>query len=281
MTTKPPTKAVARPMDQLKNLLSAASVREQFDNALKDNSNLFIASVIDLFGSSPELQACDPGRLVAECLKAATLKLPINRNLGFAWIVPYRIKGVPTPQFQVGYKGYIQLALRTGQYRYINAGLIHEGIEVKRDILTGMVAFDGESTSDKAQGYFAYIETLNGFKKTVYMTKAEVERHGQRYSRAYDNEASRWQLDFDAMAMKTCLRMLLSKYGAMSIDMAQVFSYDDEAHEEAIASEIEAEATSKPLIEGPKAEAGKPEPTQQPARHSEGTSEQSLAGPSW
>lgn len=258
------TKAMARPMDELKRILSAAAVKEQFQNALQEHSSLFVASIIDLYGSSVDLQACDPGKVVAECLKAATLKLPINRALGFAWIIPYSIKGVPTPQFQLGYKGITQLALRTGQYRYINTGVIYEGIEVKRDILTGMVAFEGKATSGMVQGYFAYLETLNGFKKTTYMTKAEVLAHATRFSKSFKQQTSPWNTDFDSMAMKTCLRQLLSKFGFMSIEMAQVFSAEVEADEDP-EKEIEAHANKELLPEGKvpavSATDTKPEPT--------------------
>jgi recombination protein RecT len=255
-----------RPIELLKQQLGAASVREQFTNALQENTNLFVASVIDLFGSSPELQQCDPNRVIAECLKAATLKLPLNRSLGFAWVIPYKVRGVMTPQFQIGYKGYIQLALRTGQYRYINAGVIFEGIEVNRDILTGMVAFSGNPTSEKAQGYFAYLESLNGFKKTLYMTKAEVERHGQRYSKAYNYDSSPWKTDFDGMAMKTCLRMLLSKFGYMSIDtLAQALNkaLESEAEEEEIQSDINANANKEVLPQSGGGDGGGGEPIAQ------------------
>lgn len=251
-----------RPMESLKRLLNSDSVREQFQNALQENSNLFVASIIDLYGSSPELQQCEPAALIRECLKAATLRLPINRQLGFAWVVPYKTKGVMTPQFQIGYRGYIQLALRTNQYRHINAGVIYEGIEVYRDILTGTVEFEGDATSDKAQGYFAYLETLNGFKKTVYLTKAEVEKHGQRYSKAYSFESSPWKTDFDGMAQKTCLRMLLSKYGYMSIDMAQAMS--EEKDEEDAQAAIDQGMAAGQLLEPGKTEAPKTDPEPQP-----------------
>ncbi len=128
-----------RPIDRLKAILNADSVKEQFENVLRENAGAFIASIIDLFNSDPQLQQCDPKRLVGEALKAASLKLPINKQLGFAWIVPYKDgkTGEVIPVFQLGYKGYIQLALRTGAYRYINADVVYEGELVRRDKLTG------------------------------------------------------------------------------------------------------------------------------------------------
>jgi len=224
-------KAIAtRPTDRLMLILSSQSVREQFDNALKENSGAFVASVIDLYSSDAVLQKCDPGAVVMECLKAATLKLPINKALGFAYIVPYGGK----PQFQLGYKGLIQLAMRTGQYKVINAGIVYEGIEVQRDLLTGNIKFTGEPKGDKIQGYFAYIETINGFSKAMYMTAKEVIDHAKRYSKSFNQENGAWKQNFEAMAIKTPLRLLLSRYAMMSteIQRALEIEVEDEVQED-------------------------------------------------
>ena len=235
----------AQSMKRLQNMLSMGSVKEQFENALKENAGAFIASIIDLYGSDSYLRQCDPNEVVTECLKAATLKLPINKQLGFAYIVPYKVKGKPTPQFQLGYKGYIQLAMRTGQYRYLNAGVIYEGCQIERDLLTGNITITGEPTSDKAIGYFAYMELLNGFSKTVYMTKAEVEAHAKRYSASYNSSSSAWKTNFDDMAMKTMIRQLLSKYGYLSTDMISALTSDEESVDDRVMTEIEMEANSE------------------------------------
>lgn len=245
------TKAIrVKPMDKLKAVLNVDSVKQQFQNALKENSGAFLASIIDLYGSDTYLQECDPNLVVMEALKAATLKLPINKQLGFAYIVPYKQnkqKGVAIPQFQLGYRGYIQLAMRTGQYRFLNAGVICEGVKVDKNILTGEVAFSGEATSDKAQGYFAYMELLNGFSKTVYMTKAEVEAHAKRYSKSYNYSNSAWQTNFDEMAQKTMIRNLLSKNGILSTEMVAAFSADADDIDGRAATEIITEANQEEL----------------------------------
>ena len=168
-----------RQIDVLKSVLNAPSVQEQFSNALKEHKDAFVASIIDLYNGDTQLQACNPNQVVTEALKAATMNLPINRALGFAYIVVYNnsvrqpdgswVK-VPTPTFVPGYKGYIQLAMRTGQYRTINADVVYEGEVRKVNKLTGEIAFDGEKASDKIVGYFCYFELLNGFSKTLYMT---------------------------------------------------------------------------------------------------------------
>lgn len=219
--------AVARPIDRLKSILYADSVQEQFKNVLKENAGAFVASIIDLYNTDKTLQACDPKAVVMEALKAASLKLPVNKQLGFAWIVPYKQNGRYIPTFQLGYKGYIQLCMRTGAYRYINADVVYEGELVKQDKLTGEIEIDpSQRTSDKKIGYFAFIETLNGFRKTLYMTVEEVTKHAQQFSKSYGNKNSAWATDFDAMALKTCLRLLLSKYGVMSVEMQQAYIQD-------------------------------------------------------
>jgi recombination protein RecT len=260
------TRAV-KPVERLKAILYADSVQEQFQNVLKENAGAFIASIIDLYNTDKTLQACDPKAVVMETLKAASLKLPINKQLGFAYIIPYKDgrTGQYVPTFQLGYKGYIQLAMRTGAYKYINADIVYEGELVKHDKLTGEIVIDPEKRmSDKKIGYFAYIETLNGFRKTLYMSIEEVTKHAQRYSKSYGSKNSVWATDFDAMALKTVLRLLLSKYGIMSIEMQTALSEDtvdladkaiqgeDTTLDEAIEAdyEVQEEETKENSVEG-------------------------------
>lgn len=215
------TKQVAvSPVNKLKQVMASPSVQEQFKNALSENSNLFVASLIDLYASDTYLQQCDPAQVVMEALKAATLKLPINKSLGFAYIVPYKKQGRQIPQFQLGYRGMIQLAQRSGIYRYINAGPVFEGEYRGFNKLTGDLDLTGAKTSDVVVGYFAYMETVNGFKKCVFCTREDMEKHARKYSKAFGRDGSPWQTEFDAMAEKTMLRRLLGKYGLLSIDMA-------------------------------------------------------------
>ncbi len=227
--TNPEDKKNLKPIDRLKNILSEKSVQQQFEAVLKENANAFVASLIDLYNYDKTLQMCSPKYVVMEALKAASLKLPINKQLGFAWIVPYKDgkTGQYIPTFQLGYKGYVQLCMRTGAYKYINADVVYEGELVKYDKLTGAIEIDTEKRkSDKKIGYFAYIETLNGFSKTLYMSIEEVTKHAKQYSKSYGSKNSVWTTDFDAMALKTCLRLLLSKYGIMSVEMQRAYIED-------------------------------------------------------
>lgn len=263
--------APVKKVDVLKNMLNAPSVMEQFQNALAKSAPTFVASVIDLYNGDSNLQLCEPKLVVMEALKAAVLKLPINKALGYAYIIPYnnnvKVKdpntGVETwtkkmvPTFQMGYKGYIQLAMRTGQYRTINADAVYEGELRKVNKLTGEIAFDGERKSDKTIGYFCYFELLNGFSKTLYMTVEQMANHAKRYSKGLkkdttienlmaladlpmvvDSKTVGWMGNFHGMALKTVIRILLSKYGYLSIEMQQAIENDsaEEDRDDAIRS---------------------------------------------
>lgn len=251
----------SRPVDILKSMLKADSVQEQFTNALGKHRDAFIASVIDLYTSDKQLQTCKPQDIIAQALKAASMQLPINKALGFAYIVVYNnsvkvqdehgrdkwIK-VPTPTFIPGYKGYIQLAMRTGQYRYINADFVYEGELRQINRLTGEVALDGERKSDKIVGYFGYIELLNGFSKTLYMSVDDMAKYAKRYApslgkatvealiKLANTEQSGkqvgWLGNFNDMALKTVTRRLLSKYGYLSVEMQGAVADDIAVNEQ-------------------------------------------------
>ena len=232
--TKPPT-----PVDRLKMAIASPTVQEQFRNAMADNAPLFVASLIDLYAGDKYLQECQPSAVIMEALKAATLKLPINKSLGFAYVIAYKA----VPQFQIGYKGLLQLAMRTGQYRFINADKVYEGELMSQNKLTGEIVLNGIRKSDTIIGYFAYMETLNGFQKVVYWQKSDIEAHAKRFSMSYASKHSPWKTDFDAMAIKTVLKALLGKYGIMSVEMAQAFDKDqDEDPEAAVSRTVKAEA---------------------------------------
>ncbi|WP_373325670.1 recombinase RecT [Sporomusa paucivorans] len=238
------------PIDSLKQVLSTPSVREQFDNALKDNSALFTASLIDLYNGDKYLQECKPGQVVIEALKAATLKLPINKALGFAYIVPFKNKGVPTPTFILGYKGYIQLAMRTGFYKFLNADVVYEGEYKGKNKLTGEIDLSGAATSEKVVGYFAHMQMLNGFTKTVFWEHGKIIAHAKKYSKSYGNSSSAWSTNFDEMALKTVVRNLLSKYGYLSVEMMNAISEDisaDERNEREVSSEIKMNANEQTI----------------------------------
>lgn len=229
-------------LSQLKGVLANETMKRNFENILKENAGAFMASIIELYQSDSTLQKCDPNKVVLEALKAATLKLPINKALGFAYIIPYGT----TPTFQMGYRGIIQLAQRSGQYRYINAGEVYEGEAVNYNRITGMLEISGESTSENVVGYFAYFQLLNGFEKAVYWSKEKVIAHAKKFSQAYKSgkKDSPWFTNFDAMALKTVLKSIISKYGPMSVEFADAMASDTDDRVEA---EVAANANQTPV----------------------------------
>ena len=233
----------------LSGILNNATMKAKFEGVLEKNAGAFMASILDLYQCDSSLQECDPSATVLEALKAATLKLPINKSLGFAYIVPYSDKTVrapytKAPHFQLGYRGMLQLAQRSGQYKYINCGAVCEGETVTTDRLSGMVRIEGTPTSDKAIGYFAYFQLINGFEKAVYMTRGEVESHAKRFSKAYGRKDGPWTTQFDAMAQKTVLLKAL-RFGPMNVEMAGSIADDREADLEA---EVDQNANGEPVI---------------------------------
>jgi recombination protein RecT len=227
-------------VDQFKQVLNGNQIRAQLKNSLKNNAGAFMSSMLDLYSSDTTLQKCDPKEVAMECLKAASLNLPIVKSLGFAYVVPYKNK----PTFTIGYKGLIQLAQRTGQYKYVNADVVYEGELVQKDKLSGMIDISGEKISDKVIGYFAYFKLLNGFEKMLYMSKEEVIAWKDRYSPSAKSSYSPWNTDFDKMAMKTCLRRLLSTYGVMSAEMQKAIVEDKEPVSERVEKEIKQNANT-------------------------------------
>jgi len=216
------------PAQIMQSLLSHEGTKKILENALHENAGAFSASVIDLYNSDKTLQACDPRQVFGECLKAVSLKLPINKQLGFAYVIPYKDSktGTQVPQFQMGYKGFIQLCMRSGIYKYINAGVVYEGELQTVDKLTGAVDLNGNKVSDEVVGYFAYMETINGFSKAYFWTKDATIKHAAKYSKSYRSGSSIWRDNLDEMCVKTVLRNMLSKWGAMTVDMERALTSD-------------------------------------------------------
>lgn len=210
-------------IDQFKQELNTQTIRAQLKNSLKDKSGAFMSSMIDLYSGDTTLQQCDPHEVALEAVKAAALDLPIVKSLGYAYVVPYKNK----PTFVIGYKGLIQLAMRTGQYKTINADAVYEGELRGFDKLSGIPDISGERISDTVVGYFAYFRLLNGHEHVYYMSKPDMEAYAERYSPSYSSKYSPWKTDFDKMAMKTVLRQLISKWGPTSTEMQTVEKYDD------------------------------------------------------
>ena len=218
-------------LPQLKGMLGAESVKKRFQEILGKKAPGFISSVLSCVNSNNLLQTAEPQSVLNSAVIAATLDLPINPNLGFAAIVPYkdRMRG-NIAQFQLMYKGLIELCLRSGQFSALIDEVVYEGQLVSKNKFTGEYIFDEDKkTSDKPIGYMAYFRLVNGFEKTFYMTVEEVEAHAKKYSQSYKKGYGVWKDDFDIMARKTVLKLLLAKYAPKSIEMQQAIIFDQAA----------------------------------------------------
>lgn len=194
------------------------------DSVLKDNKASFVTSLVSVVANNSSLQACEPVTLMYAAMKATALNLPFDPNLGLAYVIPYSNHGRTEAQFQLGAKGLTQLAMRSGQFKCINVDCVYDGEISNVNRLSGEIEFGGERKSDKVVGYFAYFSLLNGFEKTLYMTKEDIEKHAKRFSKAFNSGP--WKSDFDAMAKKTVLKQLLSRFAPLSVDMQSAIKAD-------------------------------------------------------
>lgn len=211
---------VQKPMT-LANLLSGDKVKNRFNEILGAKAPGFISSVLSVANNNTLLKKAKPQSVLNSAVVAATLDLPVNPSLGHSYIVPYGDEA----QYIIGWKGYVQLAMRSGQYLSIGAKKVCEGeLEIQNSLLDQYKY--GVKKSDKVIGYFAYFKLMNGFEKCLYITKEEAEAHGKKYSQTYKRGKGVWATDFDAMAKKTVLKMLISQWGPMSIEMQRAQTFD-------------------------------------------------------
>lgn len=220
----------------VKTFFESQTIKNKFAELMGKRAPQFITSVLQIANSNALLRNAEPISIFNAAATAATLDLPLNNNLGFAYIVPYNEKvkgknGAPdtwknVAQFQLGYKGFIQLAQRSGQFLTISAALVYEGQLVEENPLTGFVFDWTKKQSEKVIGYAAYFKLLNGFEKTLYMTTAELTKHGQKFSQTFKKGFGLWKDDFDSMALKTVLKLLLSKYAPLSVEMQRAVIAD-------------------------------------------------------
>lgn len=259
--------------------INSSYVQNQLKQVLGKNAGTFATSLVEVFTNDTQLQKCDQKKVIQEAIKAATLKLPLNKQLGYAYILVFNNwdkasrKSVPTPQIVLGYRGYIQLAMRTGQYKNINADVVYEGEMVGRDKLSGAIDLSGDKISEKVVGYFAHFETVNGFSKTLFMSLGEMAGYALKFSPSFKRNAEKnplptvdalcdmandqavngpqqgkvgWEDDFNSMAIKTVLRRLLSKYGYLSIEMMSALAEDESS---AVEQRNEENNETKPVFD--------------------------------
>lgn len=227
-----------------KSLFAQDNVRAKFEELLGKRAPQFITSVLQIASQNEMLAKADPMSIYNSACVSATLDLPLNNNLGFAYIVPYNNRQPDgstkvVAQFQIGYKGFIQLAQRSGQFRTISATPIFEGQIKSYNRLTGIEFDFSGQTSEKVLGYAAYFSLINGFEKTFFMTVDELKKHGLRFSKTFNNKNSLWQNDFDSMAQKTVLKLLLSKYAPLSVEMQKAVITDQSYVKDAETEDVE------------------------------------------
>lgn len=204
-----------------KDFFAKPMVQEKLKELVGKNAPAFATSVLQIVNSNSMLVNADPQTIFSAACMAATLNLPINNNLGFAYIVPFKNnkENKIEAQFQLGYKGYIQLAQRSGQFSRIAATPVYNGQLISENPLLGYEFDWSVKPSGDPIGYVAFFKLINGFTAELYMSKEEVMKHANKYSQTAKKGYGVWKDQFEAMALKTVLKLLLSKQAPLSIDM--------------------------------------------------------------
>jgi len=226
------------PLKQFNKFITDPRTQDYLSTVLAEKKAAFVNNITALVSNNAMLQPCKPESLMFACLKATALDLPLDQNLGFAYVLPYKDNktGTTSAQFQMGYKGFIQLAIRSGQFKTLNATDVREGEIVDENFITGEISFKRAQNREKLPivGYVAYFKLKTGFEKYFYMTREEMVAHAKRFSQTYKKGYGLWadETMFDSMAIKTVIKLLLSKYAPLSVQMADAVlsdqaSFDD------------------------------------------------------
>lgn len=239
ITTKPEEhKNILPKTGQFSFFLSSDKVKQKINEVIggKDGQ-AFITNICSAVANNEELAKCENWSIVLSALQGGALKL--SPQLGQYFLVPFKDKNkeLKQAQFQLGYKGYIQLAIRSGEYKHINVVALKEGEVISynpltEELKTRFIEDDEVRENTPTIGYYARIELLNGFVKSIYWNKKKMVEHAKKYSQAYRTDLTKgwtmsfWSKNFDEMAFKTLLRQLISKWGAMSIEMHQAYDND-------------------------------------------------------
>ena len=235
-TTAAPAAKASQTVNQLMNsILDGEGMRKRFNDLLGKRAPQFISSVVSMVNADKTMQMAfyeSPMTVIQAALKAATFDLPIDQNLGYAYIVPFKNykkdtgKSVHEATFILGWKGMHQLALRTGAYKTINVIDVREGElesynRLREEVKINFIEDEEERESKPVIGYLGYYRLVNGAEKTIYMSIKQIEAHEQKFRKG-QNMGKGWREDFDAMARKTVYRKLIGKWGVMSIDYRTV-----------------------------------------------------------
>lgn len=219
-------------LKKFNDVITKESTQSYLQKVLKDKAPSFVNNLTALVANNKMLQDCEPTTIMYAAIKATSLNLPFDANLGFAYVIPYRNNGagVTEAQFQVGYKAFIQLAQRSGQIRTINVRDVREGEIIGEDFVSGELQFkalpSGEREKAKVVGYVGFFELVTGFRKMSYWSVERIQEHAKKYSQTFRKGNGVWADNFDAMAKKTVLKEMLSKYAPLSVDMQNAIKAD-------------------------------------------------------
>lgn len=214
----------------LRELFNDPIIKTKVEQLIGKNSAIFATSVIQIANSNTMLRTADPTSIFNAACMAATLNLPLQNGLGFAYIVPFKNnkERKVEAQFQIGYKGFIQLAQRSGQFKRLVALPVYKNQLLKKDFINGF-EFDWEQEPEKDEnpiGYYAYFKLVNDFSAELYMSHDDIVKHAQRYSQTFKKGFGVWHDNFEAMALKTVMKLLLSKQAPLSVEMQQAVLAD-------------------------------------------------------
>ncbi len=242
---------------QIKQHISSDSVKKKFTEVLGQKAPQFLASITNVVAENTQLKKCSANSIMSAAFVAATYDLPIDSNLGFSAIVPYNeniwnpqtrsYDKIPKAQFQMMYKGFIQLAIRSGYYEKMNYAVVYEDELKKYNPITGEIEFVTDFSQctqrdagdeSKVTGYYAWFRLKTGFSQELFMSKTAVDNHARKYSQSYrydlneNKRSSRWSKDFETMALKTVIKLLLSRWGILSVDMQRAIQDDQKVYDE-------------------------------------------------
>ena len=214
----------------LRELFNNPIIKTKIEQLVGKNSATFATSVMQIANSNTMLRTADPTSIFNAACMATTLNLPLQNGLGFAYIVPFKNnkERKVEAQFQIGYKGFIQLAQRSGQFKRLVALPVYKKQLLKKDFINGF-EFDWEQEPEKDEnpiGYYAYFKLVNDFSAELYMSHDDIVKHAQRYSQTFKKGFGVWHDNFEAMALKTVMKLLLSKQAPLSVEMQQAVLAD-------------------------------------------------------
>ena len=223
---------------QIKDFFDKPAVQAKMRELVDKNAASFGTSIMQIVNSNAMLLDAEPMSIFNAACMAATLNLPVNNNLGFAYIVPYRNKGRMEAQFQLGYKGFIQLAQRSGQFKRINTCPVYD-TDAEEDVYQRLTSLIPRKPSGQIIGYIAYFQLLNGYEANLTMTMEELEAHAKRYSQTYKRGFGVWADNFEAMAKKTVIKLLLSQQAPLSIEMQKAVLSDQSVIKDVTAEQFD------------------------------------------